>query len=66
MNPIVSAMFNLLCWMFLIYDSGKERSCIAPVGLGLCFMPLVFWQDYRILVNSALTGNHRDCRISDY
>ena len=30
-------------------------------------MPLVFrdWQDYRIPVNSALTGNDRDCRISD-
>ena len=29
-------------------------------------MPLVFRQDYRIPVNSALTGNDRDCRISDY
>ena len=29
-------------------------------------MPLVFRQDYRIAVNSALTCNDRDCRISDY
>ena len=40
-------------------------ACIAPVGLGLRFMPCIFRQDYRILVNSALTGNDRDCRISD-
>ena len=66
MIPVASAMLSLLCWMFLIYDSGKEWSCIAPVELGLCFMPLVFRQDYRIPVNSALTGNDRDCRISDY
>ena len=39
---------------------------MTPVGLGLCFMPLVFRQDYRIPVNSALTGNDCDCRISDY
>ena len=39
---------------------------MAPVGLGLCFMPWVFRQDYRIPVNSALTVNDRDCRISDY
>ena len=29
-------------------------------------MPLVFQQYYRIPENSALTGNVRDCRISDY
>ena len=52
--------------MFLILDSGEERLCIAPVGLGLWILPLVFQQDYRIPVNSALTGNNRDCRISDY
>ena len=62
---VASAIFSLLCWMFLIYDAGKERSCIAPAGLGLGFMPLVFRQDYRIPVNGALTGNDRDCRISD-
>ena len=39
---------------------------MAQVGLRPCFMPLVFWQDYRVPVNSALTGNDRDCRISDY
>ena len=63
---VASTMFSLLCWMFLIQDSGKERSCIALVGLGLWLLPLVFQQDYRIPVNSALTGNDRDCRISDY
>ena len=64
--PVASAMFSLRCWMFLIKDSGKEWSCMAPVGLGPCFMPLVFRQDYRIPVNRALTGNDLDCRISDY
>ena len=36
------------------------------VELGLWFRPLGFQQDYRIPVNSALTGNDRDYRISDY
>ena len=43
-----------------------QSSCIAPVGLGLWLLPLVFRQDYRISVNSALNGNDRDCWISDY
>ena len=29
------------------------------------FMPLAFWQDYTIVVNSALTGNHHEWRICD-
>ena len=66
MIPAANTMFGLLCWMFLIKDSGKERSCIAPVGLGLLLLPLVFRQDYGILVNGVLIGNYRDCRISDY
>ena len=66
MIPVASTMFSLLCWMFLISDSGKERSYIVPVGLGLWLLPLVFRQDNKILVNSALTGNDSDCRISDY
>ena len=66
MIPVASIMFSLLCWMFLIQDSGKKRLCIAPVGLGLWLLPLVFRQDYRIPVNSARTGDDRDCRISDY
>ena len=66
MIPVASTRFSLLCWMFMFQDSGKERSCIAPVELGLWLLSLVFRQDYRIPVNSALAGNHRDCRISDY
>ena len=66
MIPIASAMFSLLCWMFLIWDSGKEWSCIALVEVRHCFMLLVFWLDYRIPVNSALTGNDHNCRISNY
>ena len=39
---------------------------MARVGLRLWLLPLGFRQDYRIPVNSALTGNDRECRISDY
>ena len=34
--------------------------------IGALAIALVFQQDYRIPVNSALTNNDRDCRISDY
>ena len=64
--PVASIMFRFCCWMFLFQDSGKELSYIAPVGLGLWLLALVFQQDYRIPVNSAFTGNDRDCRIFDY
>ena len=34
--------------------------------IGAWLLSFVFQQDYRIPVNSALTGNDRECRISDY